>query len=301
MLSRMLAPGSESPNKSMHQISAVGMNAVIDRAADQAKNGPAERVGYFEVPGAHLYAVLHRVNKPIARVLLVGPFAAERHNSYIPWVLWARYLAERGIEVLRYDYRGVGESSGAFEEMSFNDWSEDVHLLAKWLKEQSPEVPLVLHGLGVGALLASRAFHGGVGEVLLLWSPPESANQALRSAVVRWINVEQLFKYGDERKPASAFIQELERGSSVEVEGYQFSGKLWQNSFLFDMPPAMRDDASARAEYKKPVRIIKLGREASPLVKAGTVADDRAKDFTWLFSENWQWIATSIDDVRNMQ
>jgi pimeloyl-ACP methyl ester carboxylesterase len=297
----MLAKGSESPNKAMQANPAHGMSSVIDSVADKASGGPAERGGYFEVPGAHLYTVLHRVTKPIARVLLVGPFAAERHSSYIPWVLWARYLAERGIEVLRYDYRGIGESSGAFEEMSFSDWSEDVHLLAKWLKEQSPEVPLVLHGLGVGALLASRAFHGGVGEVLLLWSPPESANQALRSAVVRWINVEQLFKYGDERKPPSAFIQELERGSSVEVEGYQFSGKLWQNSFLFDMPPAMRDEASAKAEYKKPVRIIKLGREAAPLVKAGTVADDRAKDFTWLFLENWEWIATSIDDVRNMQ
>jgi hypothetical protein len=297
----MLAKGSESPNKAMQANPARGMNSVIDSVADKASGGPAELGGYFEVPGAHLYTVLHRVTKPIARVLLVGPFAAERHSSYIPWVLWARYLAERGIEVLRYDYRGIGESSGAFEEMSFSDWSEDVHLLAKWLKEQSPEVPLVLHGLGVGALLASRAFHGGVGEVLLLWSPPESANQALRSAVVRWINVEQLFKYGDERKPPSAFIQELERGSSVEVEGYQFSGKLWQNSFLFDMPPAMRDEASAKAEYKKPVRIIKLGREAAPLVKAGTVADDRAKDFTWLFLENWEWIATSIDDVRNMQ
>ena len=297
----MLAKGSESPNKPMQENPARGMNSVIDRVADKASGGPAERGGYFEVPGAHLYTVLHRVTKPIARVLLVGPFAGERHSSYIPWVLWARYLAQRGIEVLRYDYRGIGESSGAFEEMSFSEWSEDVHLLAKWLKEQSPEVPLVLHGLGVGALLASRAFHGGMGEALLLWSPPESANQALRSSVVRWINVEQLFKYGDERKPPSAFIQELERGSSVEVEGYQFSGKLWQNSFLFDMPPAMRDEASARAEYKKPVRIIKLSREAAPLVKAGTVADDRAKDFTWLFLENWEWIATSIDDVRNMQ
>jgi Serine aminopeptidase, S33 len=297
----MLAPASESPDKTTQEIPARGMDGVIDSAADAANRGPVERGGYFEVPGAHLYTVLHRVSRPIARVLLVGPFAAERHSSYIPWVLWARYLAAKGIEVLRYDYRGIGESTGTFEEMTFTDWSEDVHLIAKWLKDQSPEVPLVLHGLGVGALLASRAFHGGLGEVLLLWSPPESANQALRSAVVRWINVEQLFKYGDERKPASAFIRELERGSSVEVEGYQFSGKLWQNSFLFDMPPAMRDEASAREEYKKPVRIIKLGREASPLVKAGTVADDRAKDFTWLFSENWQWIATNIEDVRNAQ
>jgi hypothetical protein len=297
----MLANDSEGPDKLMQENLARGMKSVIDDISDKASGKPVERGGYFEVPGAHLYTVLHKVNRPTARVLLVGPFAAERHSSYIPWVLWARFLAERGIEVLRYDYRGVGESSGAFEEMSFSDWSEDVHLLAKWLKDQSPAVPLLLHGLGVGALLASRAFHGGVGEALLLWSPPESANQALRSAVVRWINVEQLFKYGDERKPSSAFIEELECGSSVEVEGYQFSGKLWQNSFLFDMPPAMRNEASARAEYKKPVRIIKLRRDAAPLVKAGTVADDRAKDFTWLFHENWKWIATSIDDVRKTQ
>jgi alpha/beta superfamily hydrolase len=297
----MLANGSEMPNKPVQENPARGMKSVIDSVADKTSGRPEERGRYFEVPGAHLYTVLHRVAKPTARVLLVGPFAGERHSSYIPWVLWARYLAERGLEVLRYDYRGIGESSGAFEEMSFSDWSEDVHLLAKWLKDQSPEAPLLLHGLGVGALLASRAFHGGLGEALLLWSPAESANQALRSAVVRWINVEQLFKYGDERKPPSAFIQELERGSSVEVEGYQFSGKLWQNSFLFDMPPAMRDEASAREEYKKPVRIIKLSREAAPLVKAGTVADDRAKDFTWLFLENWQWIATSMNEVRKMQ
>ena len=238
---------------------------------------------------------------PVARVLLVGPFASERHSSYIPWVYWARYLAAKGIEVLRYDYRGIGESDGVFEEMSFADWSQDVHLLAKWLKDQSPDLPLVLHGLGMGALLASQAFHSGLGEVLLLWSPPASANQALRSALVRWINVEQLFKYGDERKPPSAFIQDLERGSPVEVEGYQWSGKLWQDSFHYDLPAALREESTARAEYKRPVRIVKLGKDASPLVKAGTVADDRAKDFTWLFSDNWEWIAASIEDkVRNI-
>jgi hypothetical protein len=63
----------------------------------------------------------------------------------------------------------------------------------------------------------------------------------------------------------------------------------------------MREESTARAEYKRPVRIVKLGKDASPLVKAGTVADDRAKDFTWLFSDNWEWIAASIEDkVRNI-
>ena len=54
-----------------------------------------EHAGYFEVPGAHLYTVLHEVKDPVARVLLVGPFASERHISYLPWVRWARYLAAR--------------------------------------------------------------------------------------------------------------------------------------------------------------------------------------------------------------
>ena len=57
-----------------------------------------ERAGYFPVSGAHLYTVLHEVPDPLARVLLVGPFASERHNSYLPWVRWARYLASRQIE-----------------------------------------------------------------------------------------------------------------------------------------------------------------------------------------------------------
>ncbi len=106
-----------------------------------------ECAGYFTVSGAALYKVLHEVPDPVARVLLVGPFASERHFSYHPWVRWARYLAARGVEVLRYDYRGVGKSTGGFEEMGFDHWREDVGLLADWLSSRSEDVPLLLHGL----------------------------------------------------------------------------------------------------------------------------------------------------------
>src|ERR1700733_13954557 len=143
----------------------------MQRQQNTSRN-PLEQAGYFKVSGAHLYTVLHGVADPIARVLLVGPFASARHFSYVPWVRWARYLAARRIECLRYDYRGIGESTGAFGDMSFENWIEDVHLLAGWLKRRSPDAPVILHGLEMGAVLAGKTFETGVSDALLLWAAP---------------------------------------------------------------------------------------------------------------------------------
>ncbi len=256
----------------------------------ESNRQPQERAGYFPVSGAHLYTVLHEVKDPVARVLLVGPFASERHNSYLPWVRWARDLAAEKIEVLRYDYRGIGESTGSFQQMTFEDWSQDVRLLSEWFRCRSQHVPLVLHGLGLGAVLAGRAFDDGIGEGLLLWSPPANANQALRATLMRWVGLEQIFKFGDDRKSASDYIRELEQGSPLEVDGYLWSVSLWQDSFRFALPIALASEDSAAQAYKRPVRIVKLTRDAAPLTKGGIVGYDDLKDFNWLFTPNREWI-----------
>jgi alpha-beta hydrolase superfamily lysophospholipase len=261
----------------------------------RSEKGSAEVAGYFEVAGAHLYTVLHQVVVPRARVLLVGAFASERHNSYLPWIRWARYLAARQIEVLRFDYRGIGESTGLFDEMTFDIWSEDLCLLAEWLKAQSPTVPLLLHGLELGAVLAGRAFAVGIADSLLLWSPPANANLALRSTLLRWVALEQIFKVGDERKTASQYIRQLEQNTFLEVEGYAWSGRLWRDSFAFELPSALSSEESAKAAYQRPVRIVKLGKDATPLIKGGFVGYDEFKDFTPLFAENLDWISATLD------
>jgi pimeloyl-ACP methyl ester carboxylesterase len=249
-----------------------------------------QRAGYFPVTGAHLYTVLHEVKDPVARVLLVGPFASERHNAYLPWVRWARYLAAENIEVLRYDYRGVGESTGVFEHMTFADWSEDVRLLYAWLADRAPHVPVLLHGVGVGAILAARAFDEGLGDGLLLWSPPANANQALRATLMRWVGLEQIFKFGRDQKSAADYIRELEQGSPLEVDGYSWSRDLWRDSMRFTLPAALAGEESAALAYKRPVRIVKLTSDAAPLAKGGRVGYDDLKDFTWLFAPNRDWI-----------
>lgn len=256
-----------------------------------------ESSGYLEVPGAHLYAVLHRVQSPVARTLLVGPFAAERQNSYLPWVKWARHLAARGIEVLRFDYRGVGESTGRFEEMTFRSWMEDVRIAAGWFQELTPHVPLVLHGLETGALFAGRCFQDGVGSALLLWSPSPSGNHALRSALLRWVGLEQILSFGAERRKTSDYIQLLNDGQAIEVEGYRWSSALWKDSFQWTLAEGLStvgDTVLDTVVDGRPVRIANLPSKAAPLVKGGFVGYDEAKDFEWLFREHSRWVEDAV-------
>jgi len=247
----------------------------------------SERAAYFPISGEHLYTVLHEVQNPVGRVLLVGPLAAERHYSYYPWVRWARYLAARQIEVLRYDYRGIGESTGRFEEMTFADWADDVNTLASWLSTRSPQVPLVLHGLEVGGILASRSFQGGIGDALLLWSPPATANHGLRSSLLLWAGLEQLWESSENRRPASDYIRLVEQGFPIEVYGYQWTSQLWRESFNIALPSDLNDLATTR---RRPVKLAKLGKETSPLVKPH-VTYDEVKDLSFLYAEHFAWLS----------
>jgi hypothetical protein len=252
-----------------------------------------EQGGYFTVPGAHLYSVLHQVTDPKARVLLVGAFASERHFSYHCWVRWARYLAARGVEVLRYDYRGVGESTGVFEELSFDDWREDIQILSNWLARRSPSIPLILHGLEMGSILAGRCFHEGIGDALLLWSPANSANRVLRSILQRWAGLEQIYESPQNRKTTSEYVRQIEQGASIEVQGYQWSSRLWADSFHVCLPAEMENDALCQVAYKKPVKVVKFGSD-NRSIAVPYIRYDEAKDLTDLYAANFKWLAGVI-------
>ncbi len=212
-----------------------------------------EEAGYFIHEREQLYYVLHPTNTAVkARVLLAGPFASERSQSYIPWVRWARHLACNGYEVLRIDYRGVGESTGHFEEYGFNAWEGDLIFCANWLMQRSPAAPLVIHGLGMGGLLAEQLFRKNIGDIMLLWLTPKNAREMMYEQLK--IKLSNNFSLpASERKCRDDYISELENGQVVEVEGNNWTPRLWTEAadyFLADESSSvLRQDNGRRLRY----------------------------------------------------
>ena len=192
---------------------------------------------------------------------------------------------------MRFDYGGVGESTGKFEDMGFYRWSAEVEVLARWLKSQQPELPLVLHGLELGALLAGKAFSSGIGDALLLWSVPKSANEILRRSLWR-----QVFMRFSERSSFSDYIRHLEADQPLEVDGYVWSGRLWQESIAFGRAPEF-ESLGVDSNRDHAVRVVKLeGGGASVFARPSMGRYVTLNpDLSHLFAQNVEWISRVLN------
>lgn len=208
---------------------------------------PREEAGYLPFDREQLYFVLHTPCLPLrGRVLLAGPFASERPHRYIPWVRWARFLATQGFEVMRFDYRGAGESTGRFEDYGFHSWLDDLRHCAEWLQRRPPAAPLVIHGLGMGALLGDRLFAQGIGNAFLAWLPPKSAREMLYEQLKIKMSNNYVLP-SSERKTRDQFIEEVENGRILEVEGHNWTPRLWAEAAEFVFGENMTPDPTSSA------------------------------------------------------
>jgi uncharacterized protein len=75
------------------------------------------------------------------------------HNKVV--TMAARALRELGIDSVRFNFRGVGASQGAFDEGAGE--TDDLIAVAEWVRAQRPDVALWLAGFSFGAYVALRA------------------------------------------------------------------------------------------------------------------------------------------------
>lgn len=229
----------------------------------------------FKCRDCWLVGVLHRPAQPSARgVLIVTGGPQYRVGSHRQFVLLARHLADAGVPVMRFDYRGMGDSEGAMR--GFDHIDDDLRAAIEQFFIELPAMKdIVLWGLCDGATAA--AFYAPkdarvAGLVLL--NPWVRTEQGLAQATLSHYYVRRVFERAFWRKLASgAFRLRESVRSLVKLTTTAAGGRADADSGL---PARLR---RALSTFRGRVLIILSG------------ADIGAREFSALGEQHAEWRA----------
>lgn len=128
----------------------------------------------FEVGGQTIIASLHVPEvTPAAGVVMCHGFSGMRIEAHFLFVKAARELCAAGLNVLRFDFRGSGESDGQFADMTIEGEIADALAALEVLRAEPSVEPerVGLLGLSLGGLVAAcAAARDGRVAALVLWA-----------------------------------------------------------------------------------------------------------------------------------
>jgi exosortase A-associated hydrolase 2 len=182
---------------------------------------------FFRGPDGQLFGYLHEGADATARpLLLCHPFGEEKLWTHRVFVTFARALAERGHSVLRFDYRGNGDSDGSFLASSIDTAVADAHAAFEVLKERTGANRAGVLGLRFGAVIAKRlADERDDVSHLVLWQPVVNGDRYLQELLR--INLStQMAVYREIRTDRETMGKALATGGTVNVDGYEISGEM---------------------------------------------------------------------------
>lgn len=120
-------------------------------------------------------------------VLIAGSGPSNRDEEIFghkPFAVIADYLTRQGLAVLRYDKRGIGESTGSLREATTLNLAEDVEASIQFLRNhpniQSNNIGLIGHSEGgiIAPMVASR--DQAISFIVLLAAPGMTGKQILK-------------------------------------------------------------------------------------------------------------------------
>ncbi len=108
-------------------------------------------------------------NTPVAVVCHPHPLHGGSLTNKVTHMV-AKAFVELGVETLRFNFRGVGKSSGVFDHGAGE--VDDLLAAVDWLRVRHPAAPLWLAGFSFGAFVALSAQARSKTTRLLLVAPP---------------------------------------------------------------------------------------------------------------------------------
>ena len=195
-----------------------------------------------------------------AAVLIAGSGPLDRDGSHKRLPLGvskdlASILNDAGWATLRFDKRGVGESSGEYLPTGFHDELSDAVAALTWLRAR-PDVSLVVPvGHSVGALFAAEMSARGLapdgavllactamtGEETLVWQAGQ-----IGESVPQWLKtVMRLFGTSIEKQQAKA-LRKLKATSTdvARIQGQRINAKWMREFVVYDPDPVIRSTTS---------------------------------------------------------
>lgn len=137
-----------------------------------------ERAFTFDIEGDKVVGILHEAPGPTGLLIVVGgpQYRIGAHRQYVHL---ARHCAAQGIPVMRFDYRGIGDSKGSYP--GFENVTPDIKAALDIFREHCPEVKkIALWGLceGASALLMGAGTHPAAGGLILVnpWVHTQSSH-----------------------------------------------------------------------------------------------------------------------------
>jgi exosortase A-associated hydrolase 2 len=228
----------------------------VESVADDADRR-VETPLFFGPDGARLFGVWHEPRRVPSGLGVVwcAPFAEEATISQRVSVDLARVLADRGHHVLRFDYRGCGDSEGEFAEAGPADWLEDVRSAVELLRRRAG-VDVGLAGLRLGAsMAASVAWSDPAIRGLILWEPIVHFAPHVKS-LLRAVVVAENALAGRAVTTRGALLRGLEAGEVIDLLGYPLSPRCLNQ--LNDLDP-LAETGPGRV----PTLVVGIGRQRS--------------------------------------
>jgi len=144
--------------------------------------------------GKQQVGIIHHPEEGAVNVglLIVVGGPQYRIGAHRQYVHLARYCADQGIPVMRFDYQGVGDSGGSYP--GFENVAGDIHGAIEEFLRQVPGIQSVaLWGLceGASALLLGGADHPAVSRVILA-NPWVRSESGLAKAYVKHYYLDRL-------------------------------------------------------------------------------------------------------------
>lgn len=122
--------------------------------------------------------------------LFCQPWAREYLLAHPTVRLAARALARAGWHALRFDYSGTGDSAGSDQDVSLEQWQEDIRTAIRELQDVAGVQRVTLIGMRLGGALAAMVAASNRDiERLVLWDPVIDGGRhvnALREPAVAW-------------------------------------------------------------------------------------------------------------------